>query len=340
MSDTMTGRERLLKALKGEPTDRPSVISACQYATYELMDAVGASWPEAHRDAELMATLSGKGGAEVIGLDAIRAPYCQTIEAEALGAKIKSGGKTHIPSIAEHPYKVDDVPEFPDDFLTRGRVPVAVKAVSLMKEKYGDQVLVMGGIGGPFSIANSLIGITPFLKAMFKTPDKIQPFLEMGYQAALTFGKAYIEAGADAIVIEDMMASLDMISPKNYRQLAQPYEKKLIAELGVPVILHICGKLDKVMLDIADTGCAGISVESAVNIPAAKAAYKEKGIRLPIIGDISPSGVLLNGTPDEIKDAVHDALARGVDIISPGCAAAPSTPLANLKAMVEGAKDA
>ena len=71
MSDTMTGRERLLKALKGEPTDRPSVISACQYATYELMDAVGASWPEAHRDAELMATLSGKGGAEVIGLDAI-----------------------------------------------------------------------------------------------------------------------------------------------------------------------------------------------------------------------------------------------------------------------------
>ena len=202
MSDTMTGRERLLKALKGEPTDRPSVISACQYATYDLMDAVGASWPEAHRDAELMATLSGKGGAEVIGLDAIRAPYCQTIEAEALGAKIKSGGKTHIPSIAEHPYKVDDVPEFPDDFLTRGRVPVAVKAVSLMKEKYGDQVLVMGGIGGPFSIANSLIGITPFLKAMFKTPDKIQPFLEMGYQAALTFGKAYIEAGADAIVIE------------------------------------------------------------------------------------------------------------------------------------------
>ena len=239
MSDTMTGRERLLKALKGEPTDRPSVISACQYATYELMDAVGASWPEAHRDAELMATLSGKGGAEVIGLDAIRAPYCQTIEAEALGAKIKSGGKTHIPSIAEHPYKVDDVPEFPDDFLTRGRVPVAVKAVSLMKEKYGDQVLVMGGIGGPFSIANSLIGITPFLKAMFKTPDKIQPFLEMGYQAALTFGKAYIEAGADAIVIEDMMASLDMISPKNYRQLAQPYEKKLIAELGVPVIVEV-----------------------------------------------------------------------------------------------------
>ena len=141
---SMTGRERLLNALAGKPTDRPSVISACQYASYELMDATGASWPEAHRDAELMATLSGKGGAEIIGLDAIRAPYCQTIEAEALGAKIKSGGKTHIPSIAEHPYKLDDTPECPADFLERGRVPVALKAISLMKERYGDQVLVMG----------------------------------------------------------------------------------------------------------------------------------------------------------------------------------------------------
>ena len=336
---SMTGRERLLNALAGKPTDRPSVISACQYASYELMDATGASWPEAHRDAELMATLSGKGGAEIIGLDAIRAPYCQTIEAEALGAKIKSGGKTHIPSIAEHPYKLDDTPECPADFLERGRVPVALKAVSLMKERYGDQVLVMGGIGGPFSIANSMIGITPFLKAMFKTPDKIKPFLEVGLEVAKKFGQAYIEEGADAIVIEDMMASLDMISPKNFRTLAAPYEKELIASLDVPVILHICGKLDKVMLDIAETGATAISVESAVDVPAAKQAFAEKGYKTAIIGDISPSGVLLSGTPEEVKDAVHDALKRGVDIISPGCAVAPSTPLANLKAMVAGALD-
>ncbi|MDY4696391.1 MtaA/CmuA family methyltransferase [Selenomonas montiformis] len=339
MAEEMTGRERLLHALAGEPVDRPSVISACQYATYELMDAVGVYWPEAHSDAEMMAVLSGKGGAEVIGLDAVRAPYCQTIEAEAMGAEIKSGGKTHIPSIAKHPYTIEDTPEFPADFLQRGRVPVAIEAVRLMKERYGDKVLVMGGIGGPFSIANSLIGITPFLKAMFKTPEKIEPFLETGLQAAITFGKGYIEAGADAIVIEDMMASLDMISPKNYRQLAEPYEKRLIEALDVPVIIHICGKLDKVMLDIASTGCAGISVESAVDIPAAKEAFRANGIKTPIIGDISPSGVLLNGTPEEIKDAVKSALSRGVDIISPGCAAAPSTPLRNLQAMVEGAKN-
>ena len=93
------------------------------------------------------------------------------------------------------------------------------------------------------------------------------------------------------------------------------------------------------MLDIASTGCAGISVESAVDIPAAKEAFRANGIKTPIIGDISPSGVLLNGTPEEIKDAVKSALSRGVDIISPGCAAAPSTPLRNLQAMVEGAKN-
>lgn len=335
----MTGRERLLHALAGEPTDRPPVISACQYATYELMEAAGASWPEAHHDAELMAVLSG-AGASIIGLDAVRAPYCQTVEAEAMGAKIKSGGKTHIPSISEHPYTFADTPCCPEDFLERGRIPAVLKAIGLLKKRYGDKVVVMGGIGGPFSIANSLVGITPFLKAMFKKPDSIVPFLETGYEAALRFGKAFIEAGADVIVIEDMMASLDMISPKNFRTMAAPYEKKLIEKLTVPTILHICGKLDKVMLDIAATGVAAISVESAVDIPAAKAAFQQAGIRVPIVGDINPSGVLLQGTPDEVGAAVRDALARGVDIVSPGCAVAPSTPLANLQAMVAAGREA
>lgn len=337
MGEKMTGRERLLNALAGKETDRPAAISACQYATYELMEAAGASWPEAHHDAALMAKLSG-AGATIIGLDAIRAPYCQTVEAEAMGAVIKSGGKTHIPSIARHPYTFEDTPVVPSDFLERGRIPAVLEAVTRMKEQLGAQVVVMGGIGGPFSIANSLVGITPFLKAMFKKPDSITPFLEAGYEAALAFGRAFIRAGADVIVIEDMMASLDMISPKNFRSMAAPYEKKLIEQLSVPVILHICGKLDKVMPDIAATGVSAISVETAVDIPAAKAAFREAGIHTPIVGDINPSGVLLQGSPEEVKAAVRDALARGVDIISPGCAVAPSTPLCNLKAMVEAAK--
>jgi [methyl-Co(III) methanol-specific corrinoid protein]:coenzyme M methyltransferase len=334
MKEKMTGREVLLNVLQGKPADRLPVMSVCQYATYELMDAAGAAWPEAHRDAQLMAALSG-AGASILGLDAVRAPYCQTVEAEAFGAVVKEGGKTHIPSIARHPYTFDDCPSCPADFLTRGRIPTVLEAVRIMKAQLGEHTAVMGGIGGPFSIANSLVGITPFLKAMFKKPETIIPLLEAGYEAALTLGEAFIAAGADIIVVEDMMASLDMISPKNFRTMAAPYEKRLIEKLSVPVILHICGKLDKVMPDIAATGAAAISVESAVDIPAVRTMFAAEGITTPIAGDINPSGVLLSGTPDEVRAAVRNAVSRGVSIISPGCAVAPGTPLANLRAMVE-----
>ena len=74
-----TVRERVLGVLQGGE-ERAAAISVCQYATYELMEKTGAYWPEAHYEAEPMARLAA-GGATVIGLGAVRVPYCQTVEA-------------------------------------------------------------------------------------------------------------------------------------------------------------------------------------------------------------------------------------------------------------------
>jgi [methyl-Co(III) methanol-specific corrinoid protein]:coenzyme M methyltransferase len=54
----MTLKERLLKALEGKEVDKIPVCSVTQTGIVELMDKVGASWPEAHSDPELMAKLA------------------------------------------------------------------------------------------------------------------------------------------------------------------------------------------------------------------------------------------------------------------------------------------
>ena len=145
------------------------------------------------------------------------------------------------------------------------------------------------------------------------------------------------EAGADAIVIEDMMASLDMISPKAYRELAAPYEKQLISFINkrVPVIIHICGKLDQVILDVAATGADAISVESAVDVREAKTKFKENGISTPIFGAVHPISALLEGTEEDVAQGVKKSIADGVDAVSPDCAVAPDTPIKNIIAMVK-----
>lgn len=333
MATEMTSRERVLAALQGSKTDQPPVISVCQHSTYEQMEKLAVSWPEAHHNAEKMAALAA-GGYTMLGLDAVRVPYCQTFEAEALGAALKDGGKENLPSIDIHPYKIGDEPVLPENFLELGRLPELIKAVKILKETLGDKVVVMGGIVGPFSIATSLLGVTDMLKASFKKPETIQPYIELAEKAGTMLANALVEAGADVIVVEDMMASLDMISPKIYRNLAAPYQKIQFSQITVPTIIHICGKLDAVIVDIAKTGPTAISVEPAVNVPEALEKFSAEGITVPLIGAVDPVKALFEGTPEKVEEEVKKALSDGITLISPGCAVPPGTPLENLRAMV------
>jgi len=336
---TMTSRERFMAALKGEPADRLPVVSICQHATYEQMEQLNSYWPDALHDAGLMATLAG-GAHSILGFDAVRVPFCQTHEAEAFGAVMKWGGREGLPSVLEHPYHLGDTIEFPEDFLSRGRIPVLLEAIRTLKRDLGDKAIIMGGIIGPFSIASLFFEITGFLMACFKKPDTILPYVEIGERAGTTLAKAMLEAGADVICVEDMMASMDMISPKIYRQLAWAAGKKQVEALSAPTIIHICGKLDSVIVDIAKTGCAAISVEHTVNIPAALEKFAAEGIKTPLIGAIDPVNTLFSGEPEKVRQETREAIAKGFAMISPGCAVPPATKTANLTAIVDTVKEA
>ncbi len=335
----MTSRERFMAALRGEPVDRLPVISVCQHATYEQMEKLNSYWPDALYDANLMAKLAG-GGYSVLGYDAVRVPFCQTHEAEAFGAVLKDGGKEGLPSVKVHPYKIGDTVDFPADFLKRGRIPKLIEAVKILKDTLGDKVIVMGGIIGPFSIAGQILEITSMLMEAYRKPQNIVQYVEAGEQAGTMLGKALIEAGADVIVIEDMMASLDMISPKIYRELAQPYEKKQVETFTVPTIIHICGKLDNIIVDITRTGCAAVSVEPVVNVPAALEKFREEGITTPLVGAVDPVNTLFQGDAERVKNETRECIAKGFSMISPGCAVPPATKTENLTAIVETVKEA
>ena len=66
----MTSRQRVLAALARQPVDRTPVCNPTSVATVELMDLVGAHFPDANRDAEKMARLAATGYTE-LGFDTI-----------------------------------------------------------------------------------------------------------------------------------------------------------------------------------------------------------------------------------------------------------------------------
>jgi len=328
-----------MAVLNHQEPDHVPCFGANATVTYEQMEKVQAFWPEGHEKGEAMAK-QAMAAYTMIGFDAVRVPFCQTFEAEALGCKVKSGGEKGIPGI-EHPppYTLDDTPVFPDDFLSRGRIPELLKAVKIMKKELGDEVAIVGGIIGPFTIAGSLLETTKILKASLKSPDKIRPFLEVTEKAGTMLAKALIDAGADIISCEDMTTSPDLIMPTTYKDLELEYQTRQFDAISVPTILHICGNVDPIVSWMGQTGPDIVSIEPECDVVATKRIYaQERRENIVLMGGVNTANTLFMQDAEAVKAACRESIEMGIQILAPGCAVAPGTPTENLLAMVEVAR--
>ena len=334
----MNAKERVMAVINHQKPDRMPCFGANSTVTYEQMEKVGAYWPEGHVDAETMAK-QALAAYTVLGLDAVRVPFCQTFEAVALGC-IRKPGKVRelegFPGIGHPPpYKLDDTPKFPDDFLSRGYIPQLLRAVEILKKEVGDEVPVVGGIIGPFTIVGSLLDSVPLLKATFKTPDKIPPFLEVAEKAGTMLAKALIDAGADIISCEDMTASPELIDPKTYREFELQYQRRQFEAIPVPTILHICGNVDPIVEWMGQTGANILSLEPKAS---AQLARQKCGSDIILMGGVDTATTLYMKDPETVKQGCEESIEDGIQIVAPGCAVAPGTPTENLLAMLEVAK--
>jgi MtaA/CmuA family methyltransferase len=133
-----------------------------------------------------------------------------------------------------------------------------------------------------------------------------------------------------------------MLSPRAYRKFAHPYVKQMAAELkAANVILsyHICGNATPIISDMVATGAPIIEIDQKADQKACKAAAQGKAA---LMGPVDPSGVMANGTPEEVRAKCLESLANlargGGFFLGPGCALPATTPDENIQAMVETAK--
>jgi [methyl-Co(III) methanol-specific corrinoid protein]:coenzyme M methyltransferase len=316
--------------------DRMPCFGANSTATYGQMERAGAFWPEAHYEAEPMARLAAAAHT-VLGFDAVRVPFCQTMEAEALGCTLKPGGKEGIPGIEPiSPHTIDDTPVFPEDFLSRGRIPQLLAAVALLKKEVGARVPVVAGIQGAFSIAGALLETVNLLKISFKTPEKMHPFLDVAEKAGTALAKALVDAGADIIACEDMASSPALLTPGTYRDVVLDYQRRQFSQIDVPRILHICGKVDLIVEWMGATGADILSIEPKAS---ARLARERCGPDVILMGGADTATTLFLADPETVRRECRRLVAEGIQILAPGCAVAPGTPLANLLAMAAVARE-
>lgn len=327
-------KRRFLSGLfGGRKGHRISVGNPTSIVCVELMEKVDIYFPEAHLDANLMTELAAAGH-EILDYDTIMPEFSVQQEAAALGCEVDWGTKDRMPDTKVHPVKEFKDIVIPKNILEKPSLRLVLEAISMLQKNYGDHVAILGKVMGPWTISYHLVGTEEFLAWTMLSPEKVRRFLEVLKEVSILFGKAQVQAGADAITLADH-ATGDLISPQMYCEFLLPVHREIIQRIGAPIILHICGNCADRLHYFVKAGFDAYHFEWQVD---AREAVKVVNSKMSLIGNISNTKALYRGKPEDVYSQTRYSIEAGVNIIAPECAVPLRTPLQNLKVIVEAAK--
>ncbi|MGI6640160.1 MAG: uroporphyrinogen decarboxylase family protein [Limnochordia bacterium] len=228
------------------------------------------------------------------------------------------------------------------DPYSSGRMPVILSATRLAREELGDEYFIKTNCdSGPFSIASALRGEELFYMDIYEDPQFVMDLVEICTDVLIAYGKAIAASGAHALTFGDSPSGL--ISREHYEKFALPFAKRAISELkstGLPIFYHICGNTSHIIDLMCETGADVLEIDHLVDL---EFAVDKVGSRVCLEGNVDPTGVLLQGTPDEVYAAsmkcIEVARNGGSLILSSGCEVPRHTPPENIDQMLQAAID-
>ena len=326
----MTGLQRTLDFLDGNPVDRPPfhpIIMrwAARYAGVKYRDFC----LDYRKKCDAMIRC-----ADDFDLDWVTVMSDAYCEASAFGLNIE--------------YPEDDLPidvsgHLPD-LAAAGRLqpfrpadhqrPInRINEIREFKRRVGDRYFIVGWVEGPVAEYADLRGVSNAALDFIDDQDTVMKAMNVIVASMLDFITLQVKAGAHAIGIGDAFCS--QIGPELYRQLAWEGERRMVQhihQLGAKAKLHICGNTKALLPDMIRTGADIIDVDHLV--PGMTEFAPLLGPKQVLSGKTDPVSVIQDGTPDQIRKSVQDcqAQANGRCIVSAGCEITPGTSQANFRA--------
>lgn len=336
--DILTPKEREKAFSKGEKLDRilclPMVASSAAHL-------IGKTIKEFQLNPEVMAQ-SHIAAYKKYRYDGIGLCTNTSILAEAMGAKLT--------------YPEDDVASCDEIFIkdkkdidkvkiaqkNDGVYPIFYEAVKIINKEVGNEVGTTISLSGPLTTAATLRGVENFARDMYEDPEFCHALLRMTTEGLKNVIDGIVESGASIGAIGDPVASGSLISPKMFGKYAAPYIKEIIDyihSLGRSAALHICGKTNKIIENMVQTGADTISIDR-VDLSLVRDIVAG---RVTIVGNIDVTDEMLFGPKERIYEACKSAMDimksyKGKYILATGCDVSPKAPWENVQAMMDFAR--
>jgi MtaA/CmuA family methyltransferase len=338
----MNGYERITAALRGERPDRvPVMLHNFMMAAREAGHTM-----KAFREDPAKIAGSFIRAVETYGYDGVMVDVDTATLAGALGVPIELpedepalGRGARLGRLEE----VDDLE--PPDVGRYPRVQAWLEAVRIVARHFGQEVHVRGNCDqAPFSLASMLRGAADWMMDLMDEAnrERAERLLEHCAEAGVQFIRLMAQTGAHMVSNGDSPAGPDLVSPRLYRAFALPWEKRLVDEahrLGLPYALHICGRTDRILDGMLETGADALDLDYRTDMRLAHARMRN---RATFIGNLDPSGVLALGTPALVEETTRELVRIFAEsprlIVNAGCAIPATTPPENLRAMIRAAR--
>jgi len=266
------------------------------------------------------------------------------VEAEVLGCDL-NWSEDCPPSVVSHPMSLMEgqglrLEELPPFCLDQGRVPLCLDATERMRSRFGDELALYGLVTGPFTLAMHLMGNDLFM-AMFDEPEKVHEVC--GHAAAIgaLFGRAYLDAGADAVAVVDPMVS--QISPEHFTEFVTRPANVVFDAIhtgGGLGSMFVCGDATRNLEVMADTRCDQVSIDEQIPLERVREITAERGKSFG--GNMKLTVALLLGDTDDARIEAARCLDAGGEVgfvLAPGCDLPYAVPPANLEAVAEVVHD-
>lgn len=334
----MNGYERVSAALKGEPADQiPVMLHNFMAAANEMNITMGQ-----FRESPGLIADTFKYSVEKYVLDGVLVDLDTVTLAGSAGVPVDfpedSPARCHQGILDS----LDNLKNLKTVKVEDYRyVQIWLEAVRLLKEYFGDEILIRGNCDqAPFSLASMIRGTEPWMTDLYLAdPSALNELLEYCTDITCQFIRLMAQTGAHMVSNGDSPAGPEMISPELYGQYALPFEKKVADEAhraGLTYTLHICGNTELILDQMICTGADAFEIDYKTPVQNAFDVLNDKAV---FTGNIDPSGVMALGTPGLVRKKTTELLdvfsKTNRFIANSGCALPSSTPEENIRAFIE-----
>jgi uroporphyrinogen decarboxylase len=338
----MIKNDLFLKALKGEPVNRPPVWMMRQAGRYlpDFMKLKSkydfftrCQTPELATQITLMPVDQIQPDAAILFSDILVVLQAMGIEVE-----MKDGFGPWLPSPIRSSNDLNTV--FVPD--VKEKLDYVFSAIKMTKSELNFRIPLIGFAGSPWTLLCYAVqgkGSKTFDKSKefcFTNPIAAHLLLQKITDTTIAYLKEKVNSGVDAIQLFDSWGGL--LSPEDYQIFSWQYLKQIIDELKDLTPVIVFGKGCWFALkEMSESGASALGIDWTCS--ARNARYLSGG-RITLQGNFDPSRLF--SPIGEIKKSVKemiDAFGKDRYIVNLGHGILPNIPLDNAKAFIDAVKE-